>query len=48
MHLFEPTGNGNQDPRIRYEENTADEILDGVMDFMSFTELSPEQRAFNR
>ncbi len=48
MHLFEVMGTGYQDSRIRYEENTAEEILVGVQDFLTFAELTPRQREFNQ
>lgn len=47
LRLFEVTGTGHLDSRIQYEENTAEEILASVKDFLSLAELTPEQKMFN-
>lgn len=46
-HLFEIYGSGRTVDGVEFVENTPDEILDAVKEFMQQPELTSEQRAFN-
>ena len=45
--LFEAKGTGTMNEQINYLENTKEEILDAVREFISFTDLAPVQNEFN-
>jgi putative glycosyltransferase (TIGR04372 family) len=46
--LFEISGTGHQDVLVHYQENTDEEILLAVQEFIAFPELSAMQEDFNQ
>jgi putative glycosyltransferase (TIGR04372 family) len=47
QHLFEILGTGQMVEGVEYQENTADDILEAVREFLASPSLSAEQVAFN-
>jgi putative glycosyltransferase (TIGR04372 family) len=47
LQLFEICGTGNMNPHVRYEQNTADEILSVLREFLLSPELTEDQVGFN-
>lgn len=47
LYLFEILGTGQMVEGIEYQENTADDILEAVREFLASPSLSAEQMAFN-
>lgn len=48
LHLFEICGTGQMVEGVEYRENSADEILGAVKEFLLSPDLGKEQAAFNR
>lgn len=48
LHLFEICGTGQMVEGVEYRENSADEILGAVKEFLLSPDLGEEQAAFNR